>query len=181
MALISISKAQHEAAGSDNLPPARYIVDIVSAAPYSSDKNLVIGYHILASVAAPQAAGRYSLESFQLDGKGLDKLSTLYKRLGIQPRGTPSEDALAFDSDDLIGKRLVVDVVIKKLERRDGSEYHVSQWDWGKYWPMDHADVADFILAVRKQREPVPPLHAAPAPAVPASQASAPPAHDDEV
>lgn len=151
------------------LPECRALVRILAAR--EGEDEVVVRYQILAATDAA-AQGVTTTEKFALAPNQIGKLSILFKRAGVQERGTPAEDAAEFDPEELVGLELVVDVVHHKFQGKKGQDITVSQWPWGAYWPLGDPKVADFMRSVRGGR-------AAAAPAVNGAARQTVPSDDD--
>lgn len=139
------------------LPACRALVHIVSATHDEGDEKLLVRYRVLAAAVSddggktfrpmPEVAGSYATEKFPTTPGAIPRLSTLFKRLGIQDRGDPAEEAAEYDPRELIARQLVCDVQQSKSEK--GNLYN--QWPWSGVWSPDdrREGVPAFVAAVR--------------------------------
>lgn len=145
------------------LPAGRYLVEVVAALEDPGEHHLTLRYSVLASDAPACPTGCVSDEKFYLSPAAQWRLAILLKRLGLQDRGKSTESA-EFDPIDIVGQRLVVDVIHEQLTTQKGDPYTVHKWDKSGFRSSEDPRVAEFMAAVRVPsiRQPARHIPAAP-------------------
>lgn len=131
-------------------PAGYYYVEITDAKEHD-DGYLAVSYKVLACPDHAEMAGCRDEERFY-GGNAIGKYSVLAKRLGLQDRSAPSDEAADVDHLSMIGARLIVEMEHRRRKSEKGTEYDAHQWKWGGCWPLDHKEAPAQVVQWLRQR-----------------------------
>lgn len=172
--MISIPKKTYDGCEAERvlIPEGAHLVEVLDVEGNDASEYLNVKYRT--QLPAPGLEGE---ERFYLSQAAVKRLAILFKRAGLQDRGTDSGDSVTVDPYDLVGLQLVVQIEHEQRETKKGEQFTVSRWGYSSFWAPNHPEALKLAANLAMTRRAAPPTQRAPAPP-PARPAAG---QDDEV